>query len=212
MEPTVPGLIDDPHARRLPASAQAQLGRVLGLFRSSLGSALRDVILHGSAATSGFAPGRSDLDLLALVDEGLSDEPRQRLGAGLLAGQAHRARFTQGDAPPTAGSDEDLAAHLSVARARGIALLGRLDTAALPMVPRRDYLRAIASDFAWAERAGLAAYAHANACRTLAYLRSGEILSKHEGLAWCTDQGVDSAHVLEAALLELQRALDEDGP
>ena len=153
MEPTVPGLIDGPRVRRLPVSAQAQLGHVLELFRSSFGSALRDVILHGSAATSGFAPGRSDLDLLALVD-----------------------------------------------------------TAALAMVPRRDDLRAIASDLAWAERAGLAAYAHANACRTLAYLRSGEILSRHEGLAWCTNQGVDSAHALVAALLELQRALDEDAP
>jgi len=99
--------------------------------------------------------------------------------------EAHRDRFAQGDKPPTVGSDEDLAANVSVAKARGVALLGRLGVAALPPVPRRDHLRAVLSDFVWAEREGLGAYALANACRTLAYLRSGEILSTCEGLAWC---------------------------
>ena len=224
----------------LPASALEQLERVVELFRSSLGSALLDVFLHGSAATSGFDPARSDLDLLAVVDERLTDEQRRRLAAGLLAvsgnphpvevsvvtladlqrwrhpcpfvfhfSEAHRVRLAQGDQPPTVGSDEDLAAHVSVAKARGVALLGRLGVAALPPVPRRDYLRAIFSDFVWAEREGLGAYALANACRTLAYLRSGEILSKCEGLAWCERHDIGASQALAIALRELRDASDE---
>lgn len=219
---------------RLPASAREQLARVVELFRSSLGASLLDVFLHGSAATSGFDPARSDLDLLVVVDERLTDEQRRRLAAVLLAvsenphpvevsvvaladlqrwrhpcpfefhySEAHRARFAQADEPPSVGLDEDLAAHLSVAKARGVALLGRLGVAALPIVPRRDYLRAILSDFAWAEREGLRAYATANACRTLAYLRSGQILSKTEGLAWCARHDIDASQALALALREL---------
>ncbi len=224
---------------RLPASARAQLARVVELFRSSLGSALLDVFLHGSAATSGFDPARSDLDLLAVVDQRLAGGQRRRLAAGLLAvsgdphpvevsvvtladlqrwrhpcpfefhySEAHRARFAQADEPPSVGLDEDLAAHVSVAKARGVALLGRLGVVALPTVPRCDYLGAIRSDFAWAEREGLRAYASANACRTLAYLRSGQILSKTEGLVWCARHDIDASEALALALREL---VGEDG-
>ena len=38
-----------------------------------VGGGIRSVILHGSLATGGFRPGRSDIDLLVVVDSGLSD-------------------------------------------------------------------------------------------------------------------------------------------
>lgn len=38
-----------------------------------VGAAARSVILHGSLAAGGFQPGRSDLDLLVVVDGGLSN-------------------------------------------------------------------------------------------------------------------------------------------
>ncbi|MCW3814241.1 DUF4111 domain-containing protein [Micromonospora sp. DR5-3] len=38
-----------------------------------VGGAVRSVILHGSLAASGFRSGRSDIDLLVVVDGGLSD-------------------------------------------------------------------------------------------------------------------------------------------
>jgi hypothetical protein len=38
-----------------------------------LGDALAAVVLHGSLALGGYVPGRSDIDLLVLVDEPLAD-------------------------------------------------------------------------------------------------------------------------------------------
>ncbi|MET8837088.1 aminoglycoside adenylyltransferase domain-containing protein [Micromonospora sp. NPDC004540] len=38
-----------------------------------VGAAARSVILHGSLAAGGFRPGRSDIDVLVVVDGGLSD-------------------------------------------------------------------------------------------------------------------------------------------
>jgi predicted nucleotidyltransferase len=38
-----------------------------------VGAAARSVILHGSLAAAGFRPGHSDIDLLVIVDGGLSD-------------------------------------------------------------------------------------------------------------------------------------------
>jgi predicted nucleotidyltransferase len=37
------------------------------------GAAVRSVIIHGSLAAGGFRPGRSDIDLLVIVDGGLTD-------------------------------------------------------------------------------------------------------------------------------------------
>ncbi len=51
---------------RIPPSAVNQLRRLCTLLQESL-STLEAVILHGSAATAGFEPGRSDLDVLVIV-------------------------------------------------------------------------------------------------------------------------------------------------
>ncbi|KUL41811.1 aminoglycoside adenylyltransferase domain-containing protein, partial [Actinoplanes awajinensis] len=62
------------------------------------GVAVRAVLLHGSLATGAFRPTRSDLDLLVVVDDGLTDEQ-----ASALERLAHRADL--GDA---AGLDLDV--------------------------------------------------------------------------------------------------------
>jgi predicted nucleotidyltransferase len=46
---------------------------ICGSVVDIVGAAGRSVILHGSLATGGFRPGRSDIDLLVVVDGGLSD-------------------------------------------------------------------------------------------------------------------------------------------
>jgi predicted nucleotidyltransferase len=38
-----------------------------------VGAATRSVILHGSLSSGGFRPGRSDIDMLAVIDGGLAD-------------------------------------------------------------------------------------------------------------------------------------------
>lgn len=82
--------------------------------------------------------------------------------------------------------DDDLAAHLTVTRARGICLLGEPVLEALPAVPLADYATAIVGDFndANVERQDMPIYFTLNACRVLAYLREGHIYSKDEGGAW----------------------------
>lgn len=60
-----------------------------------VGSGTRSVILHGSLATGGFRPGRSDIDLLAIVDSGLSDPRMDDL----------EAMVRQADIGPGAGID-----------------------------------------------------------------------------------------------------------
>lgn len=85
-----------------------------------------------------------------------------------------------------AQTDEDLAAHLTVTRRRGRCLTGRPIAEVFPSVPATDYAAALLADLAWAkpQRAQFPVYAVLNACRTCAFWRDGEVLSKAEGGAW----------------------------
>ncbi|OQA46938.1 MAG: Streptomycin 3''-adenylyltransferase [Chloroflexi bacterium ADurb.Bin325] len=85
--------------------------------------------------------------------------------------------------------DPDLAAHITVLRARGVRLLGPPIAEVFPAVPRADFVDALRLDvldprFGLAGLAEHPVYSLLNACRTLAYLRAGAILSKAEGGAW----------------------------
>ena len=53
------------------ASTAAEL--LAHLLTDIVGAATRSVILHGSLSSGGFRPGRSDIDLLAIIDGGLTD-------------------------------------------------------------------------------------------------------------------------------------------
>jgi hypothetical protein len=93
-------------------------------------------------------------------------------------------------------SGEDPAADITVTRARGIVLLGEPLELALPLVPREDYLEAIRNDINWAfrklrkydpwmeGRVRVSTYLVLNICRVLAFIRTGQILSKAEGGTW----------------------------
>lgn len=56
------------------------------LLTDIVGAATRSVILYGSLSSGGFRPGRSDIDVLAVVDGGLADPP-----AAALERLVHRA-------------------------------------------------------------------------------------------------------------------------
>ena len=87
-------------------------------------------------------------------------------------------------------TDPDLAAHVTVARARGVALVGPPAAEAFAPMPWRHYLDALETDIAWAlEPARLAdnpVYFVLNACRVLQIeaLGEGTVMSKAEGAAW----------------------------
>lgn len=224
---------------RIPASAVPQLRRLCTLLRKSLPS-LSGVILHGSGASSGFDPERSDLDVLVIVDGEPLAIALQKVGREVLTlsgaphplelsilsssalqrwhhpcphlfhfGEDKRQRFSAGLFAPEASHDEDLTMHLVVARERGIDLLGSFPVGGIPAIPRADFLAAVLSDFEWAETQSvdLSDYMFSNACRTMAFLREGLVLSKSEGRQWCEDSNIDKSSIVPLAMEGLRKEL-----
>jgi predicted nucleotidyltransferase len=103
--------------------------------------------------------------------------------------------------------DDDLAAHLTIARHRGVCLSGAPIEQALPVVPPRDYRASIVGDFCWAlERVALdPAYLVLNACRVYAYLRAAKICSKEEGGTWALAVLPPEHHALIVEALDQYR-------
>ena len=104
--------------------------------------------------------------------------------------------------------DDDLAAHITVLRHRGIRLDGAPIEEVFPVVPAADFADSILGDV-FSDKFGLDAvaripvYVVLNACRTLAYLETGRVLSKAEGGAWARERLPDDARaVIDAALAE----------
>jgi predicted nucleotidyltransferase len=115
----------------------------------------------------------------APYDFHFSEDYRVKFDHALSAGEWRQWRSPQGE-------DPDLAANITVARERGVALHGPPVRSTLPLVPEHDYLAALLTDSAWArERIDQEpVYAVLNQCRTLGYLRDKLILSKAEGAKW----------------------------
>jgi len=115
------------------------------------GGGLRAVLLHGSLATGGFRPGRSDMDLLVVVDDGLTgaqaastEDAVRSADLGTAAGidlhvvtaavarapsrepelELHVGRHSGGVEVARRLRDPDLLAELSMARGDGLALVG----------------------------------------------------------------------------------------
>ena len=84
------------------------------------------------------------------------------------------------------GGDQDLAAHFTVIRRRGICLYGAPVQETFAEVPAPDYTDSIWNDVADAENeiAGNPMYLILNLARVLAYCRDGLVLSKKEGGEW----------------------------
>ena len=100
-----------------------------------------------------------------------------------------RAMLAAGQVQAGGEGDPDLAAHLSVCRARGRALIGPGPCELLPPVPYADYFDSIAQDFDWLRSDEVpAVYAVLNACRILRLAREEGVCSKREGGLWALEQ------------------------
>ena len=66
-------------------AVQEYLDRVVATLGEWLGDGLVGVYVHGSLAMGAFAPGRSDIDVLAVCGEPLSSKRGLALGAALDA-------------------------------------------------------------------------------------------------------------------------------
>ena len=88
------------------------------------------------------------------------------------------------------GTDADLAAHFTILRHRGVALLGEPIDAVFGEVPRSAYLDSIFRDVEGARQdiTGDPVYVALNLCRVLAFASEGAVLSKREGGEWGTER------------------------
>lgn len=109
--------------------------------------------------------------------------------------------------------DRDLAAHITVTLSRGICLYGAPFAEVFPPVPHEDYLDSILSDVDWARERIVEnpVYFVLNACRVLAYLSEGLILSKDEGGAWALAGLPSEFHPTIAVALDIYRGEAEPG-
>ena len=88
--------------------------------------------------------------------------------------------------------DEDLAAHITITKHRGVSLYGAPASVVFPRVPKSDFARSILADAGSAEFGFDAVlqypvYVVLNSCRTLAFLQTELILSKDEGGVWALE-------------------------
>lgn len=104
-------------------------------------------------------------------------------------------------------SDPDLAAHLTVARHRGLTLFGQPAAGVLPFVPSQDYLSSLVGDYLDARggRAQKPVYFILNACRIHAYRSQQLICSKDEGGMYGLQVLPTSFHPLLQHALDLYR-------
>ncbi len=106
--------------------------------------------------------------------------------------------------------DPDLAAHITITRARGICLAGQSTATAFPPVPAEDYRASLALDIdeSLATIRENPVYAILNCCRTAAYLRDGRVFSKAEGGRWALEVLPTDLH----GMIALALAAYDEGP
>jgi predicted nucleotidyltransferase len=214
-----------------PESARRQVTGLQAGIQTIIPDKLVGIYLHGSLALGCFNPRHSDLDLLVVIQRGLTVAEKRQAIALLLQqsktphpveisflrrsdlrpwryptpfdlhyGEDWRDRFTQDLASGAwhrwnargqpRRYDPDLAAHVTVLRARGRVLLGPLIAEVFPPVPREHYLASIRSDLVWARErlAENPVYGILNACRVYCCVREGRIASKAEGGEWVLER------------------------
>jgi predicted nucleotidyltransferase len=81
-------------------------------------------------------------------------------------------------------TDPDLAAHITVVRARGRVVVGPPIDEVSPEVPAANFRQVILGDLEWIGAHSTRIYGVLNACRILAYLDGQGLLSKAEGADW----------------------------
>ena len=109
-------------------------------------------------------------------------------------------------------TDNDLAAHITVTKKRGVCLWGEPINQTFPDVPRQDFADSITSDLVWArEKADkIAVYAVLNACRIYAYFKGGYIFSKAEGAEWAIENMPDRFRAVITTAFEAYRSSTRD--
>lgn len=104
------------------------------------------------------------------------------------------------------GTDEDLAVHFTITKAKGITLYGPNPQSLFAPIPKSIYLASIIQDL---QDGQIAIYTNPsyhilNLCRTLAYLQDDMIISKDDGGKWAMTKPLPFSETIQKALLERQ--------
>lgn len=207
-----------------PPSVSTQVSLLVAGIERGLKEYLTGIYLHGSIVFGCCNPMQSDLDVLVLVRDRLAPRTRGALDSvfrevsrkplpleiSVLAEStlhpwqspapyelhySERYRLKQSPGP---GTDLDLAAHIPVARERGVALIGPPPHRCLPRVPWDDYALAILDDFKVCLERLTRTYAVLTMARVWATLATRELFSKESGALWAMAHLRDPSIVADA--------------
>ena len=98
-------------------------------------------------------------------------------------------------------TNADLAAHITVTRAAGTAVVGPPPHELLPDVPFTDYRDSVVRDIEWARTVDSETYGMLSPCRVWATLATGEVHSKATGARWALARLPDDLRPPVAAAL-----------
>ncbi len=201
------------------------------------GLALAGSYLHGSAVLGGFAPGRSDVDLLLILKQAPRAQVAQALGEALIAvagcpgsgieASAVTRAAAKSPLPPWPfvvhvtstpgeekvvvgeehGGDGDLALHYAVVRQCGRVVQGPPPAELIGPVRRDVVLKALRSELAWGLEQGAMAYAVLNGARALRFSVESILCSKLEGGEWAICHGEPSG-VIQPAMDQQRTGAD----
>ena len=219
------------YAARLAAAVAAVIGRQLVA-----------AYLHGSAALGGWVASRSDVDMLIVVADDVTDGavaaiadalaqtaecPGRGLEYSVVTGsQAARpappwpfvlhAGFGHGGPGLVSGrsmpGDPDLLMYYAVVRSAGIVLAGPPPEAIIGPVSRPAILAYLADELAWGLANAPECYAVLNACRAQVYLEEDRIVSKVAGGLAALQRGAGPPALIRRALDQQQARLPERRP
>lgn len=109
-------------------------------------------------------------------------------------------------------TDADLAAHITITLARGVALHGPAPRDVFPPVPHADYFDSIWGDIVQSPHwiGDNRVYGIVNLCRVYAYVRDGLVCSKDEGAMWALSVlSMEQRVLVEQALRAYRGEYDE---
>jgi predicted nucleotidyltransferase len=205
-------------------NARAELDRLAADLREALGETLVGVYAHGSFALGCFNPHLSDLDVLAVTKSALTPAQRSALGPLVAARPRLEIHFLSetglspwrhpapydlhfgSKGPVGPGDDHDLAAHFTVARHAGVALVGPPPGDVFPDVPWEDYEDSLRRDLDSCGEHGGRLYAVLSPARIWATLTERVVHSKASGAAWALERAPEEFRPLISQALETYRS------
>ena len=212
--------------------ARSRLDDLVRDLQRILGDGLVGVYLHGSLALGCFNPALSDVDLLVVTKAPLSPGQRDVLAPLLArAGRIEISFLASSSLRPWRhpapydlhfgwgagrmlgpGEDPDLAAHVTVLRHAGVALVGPPIPDVFPEVPWEDYEDSLRRDLADSSslEQGNHLYAILSPARIWATLNDHAVHSKESGGVWALERAPEEFRPMIAQALRIYRGEDSE--